>query len=87
MGKDKKQFQMQRRDFVPKHPIMQGLQPIAPQSCPNNMKELEQQHAAWLQRREYRYISLEETAQLWRRSPEQIIRWEELLDERGYYPS
>jgi hypothetical protein len=86
MGKGKQQVQMQRRNFAPKHPIIQGLQSTAPQRPSYNMAELERQHVAWLQRRGYSYISLEETARLWRRSPEQIIRWEELLDERGYYP-
>lgn len=53
-----------------------------PQS--SNMEELERQHAAWLARHGHAYISLAETAQLWNRTPEQIIRWEQVIDENGY---
>jgi hypothetical protein len=96
MGK-KKRLQMQRKPnqtnvgqrFSPgkrEYPSGQVQQsaPVTDQPMPANMEELEQQHAAWIARRGHAYISLAETARLWNRSPEQIIRWEQVIDENGY---
>ena len=95
MGK-KKRLQMQRKPnqtnagqrFSPgegEYLSGKGQQsvPVTDQPVPANMEELEQQHAAWLARRGHTYISLAETVRLWNRSPEQIIRWEQIIDENG----
>jgi hypothetical protein len=42
----------------------------------------EQEHAEWLARHGHEYISLAETVLQLQRSPEQILRWERMLDQQ-----
>ncbi len=76
MGKQKR-LRIERR--AAKSTDKQSLQP---NQIDTPTEAQEQEHADWLARHGHAYISLAETVRTWKRSPEQILRWEYLSDQR-----
>lgn len=54
------------------------------------LADLEAEHAAYLERKGYGYISLEEAARAWNRTPQEMIEWIRVLeadDDDGMTPA